>query len=63
MNGPTRGIKMNESLIVRATQEDKAHLRLKANQEGKSMSQLVRELLIRHGYIPPVADSSNEMNL
>jgi len=61
MNTPTRGIKMNESLIVRATHEDKAQLKFKANQEGKSMSQLVRELLIRHGYIPPVADQSNEI--
>lgn len=52
-NIPTRGIKMSESLIIRATEEDKSSLKLKANQQGVSMSQLVRELLIRQGYIPP----------
>ena len=61
MNTPTRGVKMDLSIIVRATAEDKAQLKLIASRQGKSMSQLVREVLIEHGYIPSqldVVDSS-----
>ena len=56
MNTPTRGVKMDLSIIVRATAEDKAQLKLIASRQGKSMSQLVREVLIERGYIPSQLD-------
>ena len=44
---------MDESIIIRATKEDKASLKLAANQRGVSMSWLVRELLISEKIISP----------
>ena len=61
MNTPTRGKKMDLSIVVRATAEDKAQLKMIAVRKGISMSQLVREVLIERGYIPnqlDVVDSS-----
>lgn len=50
---------MNESIIIRATKEDKAKLKMAALTQNKSMSQLVRELLLEHGYIESSPDVVN----
>ena len=54
-----RGSAMNESLVLRCTLADKAQLKLAAQQEGLSVSDLVRRLLIQNRYIDAISPCSN----
>ena len=51
---------MNESIIIRATQQDKVELKLAAAQQGTTVSTLIRRLLIEQKIISPITYHSNE---
>jgi uncharacterized protein (DUF1778 family) len=45
---------MDSSILIRATQEDKANLKLAAQSSGKDVSAFIRDLLIREKVITPL---------
>ena len=53
MNTNQRGPKMDQTVIMRCTYEDKAAMIVEAKQRGKNLSQMIRELLIENKIIPP----------
>ena len=55
-----RGSAMNESLVLRCTVEDKANLKVAAQSEGLSVSDLVRRVLIEKRYIDAVCTGKNQ---
>ena len=55
-----RGAAMGESLVLRCTPEDKINLKLAAQSEGLSVSDLVRRVLIEKRYIDAVCTGKNQ---
>ena len=51
MNIARRGTKQEESIVFRCTQQDKAAIRLEADSAGLSMSDLIKQLLIKEKII------------
>ena len=59
-NIASRGEKMNESIVIRATQKDKMELKLAATQQGTTVSTMIRQLLIANKMISPITPPKNE---
>ena len=60
MNTTRRGDKMNESVIIRASEKDKIHLKVLAQERGTSVSQLIRDQLIANRILPATWESADE---
>ena len=60
MNTNTRGPKMDQSFVMRVSNEDKAALKLAAVERGMSVSALIRDVLISQKILPPVWTHSDE---
>ena len=52
-NYKLRGSSQTESIVMRCTKEDKAALKVLAAENGTSMSDLIRTMLINNKYIKP----------
>jgi hypothetical protein len=52
-NTVQRGSRMNHTLMVRVTEEDKVALELESQRTGMNTSQLIRGLLIKEKIISP----------
>ena len=50
-NIASRGIRMDKSLIIRCTEQDKSELRIAATNAGVTVCSLVRQLLIKEKLI------------
>ena len=46
MNTSTRGEKQTESIVLRCTESDKSKIQLLADQQGTSISDIIRRTLI-----------------
>ena len=51
---------MNESVVIRATKQDKVELKLAATQQGTTVSTMIRRMLIEQKIISPITYHSNE---
>ena len=51
MNTASRGIKMDKSIVFRATEQDKAELRMAATNKGMTVCSMIRQLLIKEKLI------------
>lgn len=52
-NQVSRGIRMDKSLIIRCTEQDKSELRMEANKRGMTVCSMVRQLLIAEKILSP----------
>jgi uncharacterized protein (DUF1778 family) len=57
MNTANRGSKQDESLVIRVTSEDKAMLKVAAQERGTSMSTVVKNALMKDNIIKPIYPS------
>ena len=60
-NTISRGVKMNESFVMRCSAQDKAELKMAAAQQGTSVSNMIRRILIQGRYISPTSSDNFEV--
>ena len=56
----SRAEKMDKTIVFRATQDDRAAIKLAAQQRGIDISQLIRGLLIRERILTPTGDNKTD---
>ena len=59
-NKATRGEKMMDSFVFRCSTQDKAQLKMMAQEKGMSVSGFIRDILIRQRVLPTSWTSPDE---